>query len=152
METKKKTNKKQQQQKNHTLQLDNGSFGFTETLPYGKVVYHMASDHSTRIQTGLRMQLGLSSTCVNKRPFSVNILLQQSTNLFSFLGLISSRKYTYIVLTLLNPWDLQGYTLLFLFLLKNVDCRYSLEPARRCGFNEYPQYVEQKYEKYQIFF
>ena len=34
---------------------------------------------------------------------------------------------------------LQGYTLLFLFLLKNIDCWYSLEPPRRGGSNEYPQ-------------
>ena len=34
---------------------------------------------------------------------------------------------------------LQGYTLLFLFLLKNIDCRYSLEPPRRGGSNEYQQ-------------
>ena len=33
----------------------------------------------------------------------------------------------------------QGYTLFFLFLLKNIDCGYSLEPPRRGGSNEYPQ-------------
>ena len=27
----------------------------------------------------------------------------------------------------------------FLFLLKNIDCRYSLEPPRRGGSNEYAQ-------------
>ena len=32
-----------------------------------------------------------------------------------------------------------GYTLVFLFLLKNIDCGYVLEPHRRCGSNEYPQ-------------
>ena len=32
-----------------------------------------------------------------------------------------------------------GYTLVFLFLLKNIDCGYSLEPPRRGGSNEYPQ-------------
>ena len=32
-----------------------------------------------------------------------------------------------------------GYTLFFLFLLKNIDCGYSLEPPRRGGSNEYPQ-------------
>ena len=31
------------------------------------------------------------------------------------------------------------YTLFFLFLLKNIDCGYSLEPPRRGGSNEYPQ-------------
>ena len=38
------------------------------------------------------------------------------------------------------------------FLLKNIDCGYSLEPHRRCGSKEYPQAMfEQKYEKYQNF-
>ena len=57
----------------------------------------------------------------------------------------SSRKHAYIIVTPLNPtfidwkWGLQGYTLFFLFLLKNKDCGYSLEPPRRGGSNEYPQ-------------
>ena len=34
---------------------------------------------------------------------------------------------------------LQGYTLFFLILLKNVDCGYSLEPPHRGGSNEYLQ-------------
>ena len=33
----------------------------------------------------------------------------------------------------------QGYTLFFLFLLINMDCKYSLEPPRRGGPNEYSQ-------------
>ena len=32
-----------------------------------------------------------------------------------------------------------GFTLFFLFLLKNIDCGYSLEPPRRGGSNECPQ-------------
>ena len=36
---------------------------------------------------------------------------------------------------------LQGYTLFFLFLLGNIDCGYSLEPSRRDGSNELPQYM-----------
>ena len=40
------------------------------------------------------------------------------------------------------------YTLFFLFLLKNIDCGYSLELPRRSGSNEYHNlYFEQKYEK-----
>ena len=40
----------------------------------------------------------------------------------------------------------------FLFLLKNIDCGYSLEPPRRGGSNEYHNLCfEQKYEKYQSF-
>ena len=34
---------------------------------------------------------------------------------------------------------LQGYTLFFLFLLKNIDCCYSLVPPHRSGSIEYPQ-------------
>ena len=34
---------------------------------------------------------------------------------------------------------LQGYTLFLLFLLKNIDCGYSLEPPRWGGSNEYTQ-------------
>ena len=36
-------------------------------------------------------------------------------------------------------WDLQECALFFLFMLKNIDCGYSLELPRRCGSNEYPQ-------------
>ena len=32
-----------------------------------------------------------------------------------------------------------GVLLFLLFLLKNIDCGYSLEPPRRGGSNEYPQ-------------
>ena len=72
-----------------------------------------------------------------------------------------------MILTHLNPHFntvKQEYTLFFVFLLKNIDCRYSLEPPRRRGSNEYPQSAEavltsthslcfeQKYEKYQNFY
>ena len=33
------------------------------------------------------------------------------------------------------------HTLFLLFLLKNIDCGYSLEPPPRRGSNEYPQYM-----------
>ena len=58
-----------------------------------------------------------------------------------------SRKHAYIILTPVNPTfilynrDLQVYTLFFLFLPKNIDCRYSLEPPRRGGSNVYPQSI-----------
>ena len=45
----------------------------------------------------------------------------------NFVFFKPSRKHTYIILTPLNPtlhWGLQGYTLFFLFLLKNIDCGY----------------------------
>ena len=34
-----------------------------------------------------------------------------------------------------------GVYIIFLFLLKNTDCGYSLEPPRRGGSNEYPQFM-----------
>ena len=61
-----------------------------------------------------------------------------------------SRKDAYIVLIPIKPHfyivklGLEGYTLFFLLLLKNIDCGYSLEPPRRRGSNEYPQYVLSK--------
>ena len=50
-------------------------------------------------------------------------------------------------------WRLQGYTLFFLFLLKIIDCGYSLEPPRRGGSNEYLQSmfwaeIRKKYQKF----
>ena len=38
-------------------------------------------------------------------------------------------------------WGLHGYTLFVLFLLKNIDCGYSLEPTWCGGSNEYPQFM-----------
>ena len=46
----------------------------------------------------------------------------------------------------------RGVYIIFLLLLKNIDCGYSLEPPRRGGSNENPQSMfEQNYEKYQNF-
>ena len=53
------------------------------------------------------------------------------TSLFNFDPL---KPHLYVV-----KLGLQGYTLLFLFLLKNMDCGYSLELPRHGGSNEYPQ-------------
>ena len=45
-----------------------------------------------------------------------------------------------------------GIHYFFLFLLKNIDCGYSLEPPRRGGSNEYHNLCfDQKYVKYRIF-
>ena len=46
-----------------------------------------------------------------------------------------------------------GVYIIFLSMLKNIDCGYLLEPPRRGGSNEYPQSMfEQKYEKISEFF
>ena len=45
------------------------------------------------------------------------------------------------------------YDVFFLFMLKNIDYRYSLEPPRQCGSTgTHNLYFEQKYEKYQLFY
>ena len=49
------------------------------------------------------------------------------------------------------------YIIFFLFLLKITDCRYSLEPPRRGGSNEYPQFMflsrnMKKYKNIRIFY
>ena len=60
-----------------------------------------------------------------------------------------SRKHTYIILTPLKPhfytvkMGLTGVyiiTLFFLFLLKNIDCWYSLEPPRRAEIWKYQRF------------
>ena len=81
----------------------------------------------------------------------------------------TSRKHAYIILTPLTPLlysktgVYRSIHFFFLFLLKNIDCGYSLEPPLRGGSNEYHRLsdavltsthtlcFEQKYEKYQIF-
>ena len=64
---------------------------------------------------------------------------------------MTSRKHAYIVLTLYTvKLGFTRYTLFFLFLLKTLDCGYSLESPRG-GSNEYSQSMfEQKDEKYQF--
>ena len=61
------------------------------------------------------------------------------------MAAISLRKHAYINLTPLKPHfykvklGFTGVYIIFLFLLKNIDYGYSLEPPRRGGSNEYPQ-------------
>ena len=53
------------------------------------------------------------------------------------------------------PYTTLGFTgvyIIFHISAQNIDCGSSLEPSRRGGSNEYPQSIEQKYEKYQIFY
>ena len=57
-------------------------------------------------------------------------------------------KKTYLyIFDLLKPHfykeklEFTGVYIIFLILLKNIDCGYSLEPPRRGGSNEYPQSV-----------
>ena len=49
--------------------------------------------------------------------------------------------------------ECKGVYIIFLFLLKNIDCGYSLEPPWQGGSNEYHNLCfEQKYEKYKNFY
>ena len=69
-----------------------------------------------------------------------------SEDVFSFYFII--KAYTFVItktcLYNFNPLKphfyivKQGYTLFFLFQLKNINRGYSLEPPRRGGSNEYP--------------
>ena len=57
----------------------------------------------------------------------------------------TTRKHIYMFLILLYPtfiqynWGLQRYALELLFLLKNIDCGYSLKPPRQGGSYKYLQ-------------
>ena len=55
------------------------------------------------------------------------------TRLYSFDPL---KPHFYIV-----KLGFTGVYIIYLFLLKNIYCGYSLEPPRRGGSNEYPQYM-----------
>ena len=88
------------------------------------------------------------------------IIIQQILNFFRKTFLDCS-FHTGVVLQVVNPqritktrlynFDLlkphfyivklgfTGVYIIFLILLKNIDCGYSLEPPRRGGSNEYPQ-------------
>ena len=68
------------------------------------------------------------------RPYTKWRLLQ---------SILASRKHAYIILTPLPSYIVKlgftGYTLVFLFLLKNIDCGYLLKPPRRGCSNKYLQ-------------
>ena len=55
------------------------------------------------------------------------------TDLYRFYPL---KPHLYIV-----KLEFTGVYIIFLFLLKSIDCGYSLEPPRRGGSNEYPQFI-----------
>ena len=69
--------------------------------------------------------ISLTSLC-NMGPFCIT-----KTHLYNF----DTLKHHFYIVKL-------GFTavyIIFLILLKNIDCGYSLEPPRRGGSNEYPQ-------------
>ena len=86
-----------------------------------------------------------------RESFSINfVAILNNKNIIFFGNIVqcqnqSSRKHAYIIWTPIKPYIYivkLGFTevyIFFLFLLKNIDCWYSLEPPRRGGSNEYPQ-------------
>ena len=82
--------------------------------------------------------MGMDPLFINPETWNMNSNMAQflpiwirnitKTRLYSFDPL---KPHFYIV-----KLGLQRYTLFFLFLLKIIDCEYSLEPPRRGGSNE----------------
>ena len=87
-----------------------------------------------------------ANTCLRSKRMLINIINKRSKRQVNFVSLYSKKKNVTITKTCVYNFDplkthcgLQGYTLFSLFLLKNIDCWYLLEPPRRGGSNEYPQ-------------
>ena len=84
-----------------------------------------------------------TSTQTNKQTYVKCIRLCHVNRLDTFLT--ASRKHLLYNTDPLKPHfyivklGFTGVYIFFLFLLKNIDCGYSLEPPRRDGSNEYPQ-------------
>ena len=60
-----------------------------------------------------------------------------------FVEHISLRKHAYLNILKILPLKNENFQIknsdIFLISAQNIDCRYSLEPPRRGGSNEYPQ-------------
>ena len=96
----------------------------------------------------------------NKKYILGEYIHPENVSLFSkgndfCIHIMKIRLYSFDLLTphfYIVKLGFTGLYILVLFLLKNIDCGYSLEPPRRGGSYEYPQSMfEQKYEKYQNF-
>ena len=78
-----------------------------------------------------------------KEPTDLALPYLQKKGISEFSKTRASRKHAYIILTPFKPYfcigkvGFTGVYIIFLFLLKNIDCGYSLEP--RGGSNEYSQ-------------
>ena len=68
--------------------------------------------------------------------YRTNLVSITKTYLYNFDPL---KPHFYTVIVLYSYTWGGGYTLFFLFLLKNIGCGYSLEPPLRGGFNKDPQ-------------
>ena len=80
-----------------------------------------------------------SHMCAQRRFRSPCASAQSARNLDSKDAITKTRLYNFDPLKPHFYIVKLGYTLFLLFLLKNIDCGYSLEPPRRGGSNEFPQ-------------
>ena len=67
----------------------------------------------------------------------------------TYVSFISLRKHAHAIKRDFLALKIENFQLkifhIFLIFAQNIDCGYTLEPPRRGGSNEYPQYVlEQK--------
>ena len=75
--------------------------------------------------------------CALNCRFLLLIIVAFFVNIACHFNSTTSQKHIYIILTPLTQFlysktgVYNGYSLFFLFLLKNIDCGYSLEPPRR---------------------
>ena len=83
---------------------------------------------------------------IKKKQHKEQYLIITKTCLYNFDPL---KPHFYIV-----KLGFTGVYIVSLFLLKNIDCEYSLEPPRRGGSNEYPQsmFLAEIWKKYQSFY
>ena len=91
--------------------------------------YSIQTKYIELLGIGSRKKEMINSTLVHVRPANIQIITK--TCLYNFDPF---KPHFYIV-----KLGFTGVYIIFLFLLKNIDCGYSLEPPRRGGSNEYPQ-------------
>ena len=107
------------------------------------------SIHARKLSYVICAQQRVSSSCASTRSDQSCFTITK-TCLYNFDPL---KLHFYIVK--LGFTEVYIIFLIFLFLLKNIDCEYSLEPPRRGrgGSNEYPQstFLSRNIKKYQRF-
>ena len=97
-------------------------------LPYEYQTLFSRKEVVTKLQLETDM-LYYINISLNKKHFQKDDIMK--TYLYNYDPL---KPHFYIV-----KLGFTGVYIILLFLLKNIDCGYSLEPPRRSGSNEYPQ-------------
>ena len=95
----------------------------------GRVKRKSAFEHAQNVRIH---NISLMRSLIWTYALHLNILITK-TCLYNFDPL---KPHFYIV-----KLGFPGVYIIFLYLLKNIDCVYSLEPPRRGGSNEYPQFM-----------